>query len=324
MKPNNRIQWAVAVFAARESVGTLAECLSAVLASCSGKASSIDVLVNGNHALAEEFMKFTSAMEPTEEGPTIRVWFIPFGDKAHAWNEYVYKIWQPSDVAYFIDGYANIRRDALELIDAGLRQAPFSLAASGVPTIGRSASALRTAMLTEGGIHGNLYALKGETMSMVKETGFRLPLGLYRTDPVLGAAINYGFDPVANTWNTNRILVHPGATWYVHPGVWWRPKDLLAQFRRILRQAQGHLENRAVHEHMTIDRRAPRFLPSDVSELVSRWIKGHPRKAMKMFVRHPLTSIAAWKLRKPRDWSGASKTPSLLIEKRFSSHIGTH
>jgi hypothetical protein len=303
--------WAVAIFAARESIETLTACVRSAHTACGSKVAAIDVLVNGNAPLAEQAARIRLKGFDARN-VIVRVWSIPVGDKAHAWNEYIHHIWESGQVTYFIDGYAEVRSDALSLLDEGLRSAPDSLGATGVPTSGRSANALRGKLLAEGGIHGNLYAIRGDVISALRQRVFRMPLGLYRTDSLIGAVLMFRLNPVQYDWDTKRVYVHPKATWHVRSSSWWTPKDLISQYRRKLRQAQGVLENRAFRDHLAVKRFSPETLPRSIDELVSRWIADHPRQAKRVFLTQPLTAYAARKLRKPRDWSGSASKSTLL------------
>ncbi|HEV2608905.1 MAG TPA: hypothetical protein VGU61_01460 [Noviherbaspirillum sp.] len=317
-----RHDWTVAIFAARETAGTLASCLQAALKSCGSRRTVIDVLVNGNRALADQFSEYVDEFRrrrmdnQTTDNAVVRVWFIPFGDKAHAWNVYLHTIWPGGDVGYFIDGYVQVRPDAFLLLDEGLTTTTGALGATGIPTSGRSARNLASQMLTEGGMHGNLHAIRGSAISNLKQTGFRLPLGLYRTDSLIGAVLMFRLDPAKNEWDPKRVFVHPQVTWHVASASLWTLKDLSAQYKRKLRQAQGALENRAVREHLAIGKRDPVLLPRTTNELVNRWLAAHPEQATQAFVSQPLTFYAARKLRQHRDWSIADLPPVLAYEFR--------
>jgi hypothetical protein len=304
-------RWSVAIFAARESLATLTGCISAAVGACKHANAVIDVLINGNRKLAEQTTQFANSGVSIPENVILRIWFIPAGDKAHTWNEYVHRIWN-GGMAYFIDGYAEVREDALSLMDKGLHETPTALGATGVPTSGRSAAALRRLMLKEGGIHGNLYAIREPIMASLKQRGFRLPLGLYRTDALIGAVLVYRLDPSQNTWDMARMFVHPEATWHVQQTGIWKPKDIWAQYKRKLRQAQGILENRAVRQHLAMEKLSPEALPRTVSELVGKWIGDRPKEAWNIFLKQPLTLYAACKLRQSRDWSHTDSPPVLL------------
>jgi hypothetical protein len=307
--------WAVAIFAARETPAVLADTVRAAVAACAGRRATIDVLINGNPALAEQFAAHsrTLAQALASDACTLRIWSIAAPDKAHTWNEYVYRIWDTDSTAFFIDGYARVKPDALTAIDRRLAATPEAMGATGVPSCGRSAARLRALMLREGGIHGNLYAVTGDSMRAIRAAGFRLPLGLYRTDPMLGAALAYRLDPARHEWQPNRIVVEGGATWDVDGISELTYKNVTGYFKRRLRQAQGDLENRALREHMTVKRLSPSQLPQTAQEMVFGWLRAQPAQARSLFLKRPTTWYAARKLRAARDWSATRVAPKLLL-----------
>lgn len=312
------MQWSVAIFSSRETLQTLASSIDAILAATKEVPATIDLIVNGDRGVANDVARYTETLHPAERARTVlRVWFVSVADKAHAWNQYIHEIMPPSDLGFFVDGYARVMPDALKLISDGLGATPQALAGSGVPTIGRSSRKQTELMLRGGGIHGNLYAVRGGFLALLRTSGFRLPLGLYRTDGVLGAVIFFALDPAINDWDPSRILVHSGATWTIRPVSWRNPADIRTHFRRIARQAQGVLENLAVREHLAIQKKSPQSLPRTSADLVWSWITTFPRAAFGTFVRNPLCLLAAQKLRCPRDWSAALVSPLLINQSTF-------
>ena len=310
--------WAIAVFTARETVDTLIGCISAAIAACEGRNADFDILVNGNPKLALDTGKALGALALSPQH-TIKVWSIPFGDKAHAWNEYIERIWEPSGLAFFIDGYAEVNPDALSLIEQGMGDNPLLLGATGVPTCGRSASSLRSQMLSEGGIHGNLYAIRGAVVQSLRETKSLLPLGLYRTDSLLGAMLNFQLDPAQHEWDPMRIHVQDRATWFVAATPWWKPNNIKGQFKRRLRQSQGTLENLAVRNHLAVLKRPPSAMPRTINQLVNDWLDADPARAKQTFMRDPLSLYAARKLRAPRDWTSANLLPVKVFERNAAT-----
>lgn len=291
---------------------TLGACIRAAMLACQGRAFTIDVLVNGNRLLAEEAAEFVSNLPGVARSDAVRLWFVPLGDKAHTWNEYVHQIGPRNATTFFVDGYAEVRPDAFALIDEGIMNSPDALGATGVPTCGRSAKSLREEMINDGGIHGNMYALSADAMNEIQKTGFRLPLGLYRTDPLIGAVLMFRFAPSKFSWDRSRILVHPQATWFVKQDSIWSSGKLIGQFKRRMRQAQGRLENRAVREHLSIGRRAPETIERTINGLINQWIAAQPAQAARLFWVHPLTYLAAHKMKQEKDWSGAEAPAQLL------------
>lgn len=309
---------AIAIIASREDVTTLKNCIDAVIRACKGQPAVVDVLVNGNPPLAEALAKTPIACF---EGCQVRVWRIVQGDKAHAWNEYVHRIWPGHGNAVFIDGYVEVSENALDALENALAASSQAWAATGVPTSGRSAARAREVMLREGGFQGNLHAIRAHAMHALRARGIRLPLGLYRTDSLISAFLILGLDPAVNWWDRQRIAVEPGAVWSVRElgRITWH--SLVSQWKRMLRQAQGHLENRATREHLTIRRLAPELLPATARELVNTWIAEQGPQARRLFLQRPLCAYAAWRLRPGRDWSAAALAPVLVANTDSSAVV---
>jgi hypothetical protein len=304
--------WSVAILAARESAATLSRAITAALAACHPHEAIVDVLVNGNPALAQETAALAARGAFPCSSNMLRIWSTPAGDKAHAWNQYVHDIWPGGDIVFFVDGYAEVRPDAFAALSRRLAAAPDALGVTGVPSAGRSAAGQREYMLRHGGFHGNMHALSGNALETLRKKGIRLPLGLYRTDSLIGAALLLQLAPESNKWDTSRIVVAGDATWDVQGLASLTLKNVLSQVKRRLRQAQGELENRAVREHLSVRRLPLEQLPGTAHELVNRWVSEQRGQAWRMYLRNPFCLHAAYKLRRGRDWSQAQTPPALL------------
>lgn len=301
--------WAVAIIASRERVDTL---ISTVLASLDAtpETTLTDVLVNGNAALAQNMAVWAASAGPA--GRHIRIWSISQGDKAHAWNEYVHRIWPAGRTVFFLDGYARPRPDGLRRLANSLARQPDAFGATGVPSSGRSAPTLRAAMLKTGGFHGNMHAIPVHAMNGLRAAGFRLPLGLYRTDSMIGAVLMFALDPTTQQWQPTRIIVNGEATWDVPGQSDLTIQNILSQFKRRMRQAQGDLENRAARDHFAVRCQPINQIATTSRELVLNWIAAHPEEARRLYRGNPLRWRAAVKMRRHQDWSAAERPPMLL------------
>jgi len=307
------VPWSIAILSSRESPEVLAATIEAAAAAVNRQMAMLDVMVNGNLALAEAAASYVADRRAAPSaGLAIRVWYVAVGDKSHAWNSYLHNIWPGGDPTFFIDGYARVQPDALKLIADGLAGAPAALAGSGVPTVGRSAKALRERMLREGGAHGNLYALRAATIERLRSSGFRLPLGLYFTDPLLQSAICFDLDPARGDWSWSRIFVHPTATWTFRPLDWRRPADLRAYLKRRVRQTQGQLEKLAYNYHFVTRRAAPESLPETAEQMVAAWRAASPKQAQQAMLRNPMLLLGLRRLHQVCRLSGTEQPPRLL------------
>lgn len=309
--PCGDVAWAVAIFASRETPEELRATLDATLVAAQ-KPTLIDVLINGNDVLAAAFSERLDATAGGGKGAMVRVWSIGVGDKANAWNQYVHRIWSAGSCVFFMDGYVRPDPDALALLEAGMESAPDVLGATGIPRAGNSAARQRRQMLEKGGLHGNLYCLRRETMAVIKKTPFHLPLGIYRTDSILGAALKFNLDPAHNQWKPERVQVNPDAGWDTRTKNWWRLSDIKSQMKRILLQARGDLENRAFRHRFAIEKSPLPALPRTASALVLGWAASCPDDARQIIRRNVFSGWALKKLKNPRDWEGANDAPRLV------------
>jgi len=291
------VRWSVAVTASRENPDTLAATLDAILVALHGNCAVVDLLVNGNPALARECADLAGALRRLGEGQQVRVWSIAAGDKANAWNQYMHALWPGSDVGFFVDGYARPAEDALERLAGDLHRNRHVLSATGVPGYGRSAARLRQQLLAEGGVHGNLFAVRGQVITAFRERGFRVPIGMYRVDSLLGAVLAFGLDPSRSQWDRSRLYVDPDVTWHAPTLSMFRPADVRTQLRRVMRQSRGVLETRAVREHLAVRKRLPESLPTTNSELVMSWLQSSAARRLEVLRLSPLSLLTIREVR---------------------------
>jgi len=292
--------WSIAVFSSRETPDVLCRTVQAIEAAVDQRIATLDVMVNGNSALAEVVRQRVLDGSHTAARLRTRVWYLETKDKSHAWNCFVHNIWSGGDPTFFVDGYAHVHADALELVAQGLAAAPGALAGSGVPTVGRSARSLREEMSRVGGAHGNLFALRGTVLMRLRASKFRLHLALYRTDALLTSAICFNLEPQQAEWDGSRIFVHPTASWDFRPLDWRRPVDLLAYLKRFARRSQGELEKMAYKHHFVSRRASIESLPETAAEMVSAWRNACSRESRKAIMRNPMLLLGLRKLRRSK------------------------
>jgi hypothetical protein len=303
----------VAVFTAREDRSTLERTVRAAsLAAAHFKAAVIDVLVNGNPVLAEAFR---GSAHDLPGNVALRLWSFSKPDKANTWNVYVHSVVPDVALSFFVDGYAAVDVNSLVDMHAAFSGNPQALAISGVQSMGPSAKTLLRRQLSAGGICGNLYALPAETIRRIRSSSFRMPLGIYRTDPSLGAALCFNLDPSQNDWNPARLLTVPSAGFQYRAPRPWRFADWRALLRRRLRQARGMLESRALRQHFEVDRRSPSELPSTAFDLVTRWCDSQQAECRQLLRRSPIVKLAYRQLLKDGPPSFSTDAGTLLVTK---------
>ena len=307
-----KAHWAVVIFASRESVCELVNTVRAARIAA-GQRPKIDIIVNGNSALAFAVAeKFTTEPSPLLCGH-FRVWFLSVADKANAWNEYIRHIWSGETISFFIDGYVRLNPDAISLLGGGVALASEALGGTGVPKITTKVDSSGQPSFARG-FHGNFCCIKGSAMEEMRRRHIALPFGLYRVDSLMGAFLNIGLDS-SNAWVENRILVHPAASWQTDQKLWWHFGDIGAQIKRVFRQSRGVLENFAVRDHLRTRKQSPESLPATASELVLSWALRCPDQAAAVFRRNPLTRWTITRIRHPPIDQGSHTPPQLLASR---------
>jgi hypothetical protein len=295
--------WSLAIFSSRESASQLVDVVGAAARAERGEATlTVDLLVNGNQQLADEMQGTLASAGEWSRGTTVRLWAVPQPDKAETWNRYLHTLMPASDLAFFMDGYVTLEREALARMADAMRRRPHALAASCVPRVGPSAEALRRHFEREGGgFHGNLYVFAASTCSMLRATGFRLPAGIYRNDSALGAALAFNFEPARHSWRWDRIVLVPDARYSVPVAHPLRFADLKGLLKRRLRQAQGSLEKRALKAHLNRDRRPAWAWSVTSRQLILDWAAAHPDEVRTLPWEDPLAWITLRRIRRAED-----------------------
>jgi len=304
--------WSAVVFARNEAT-QLAGTLQALSACVGAVPLHLTVILNG----ATDGSDAVAIAAARASGLACRVYAIPFADKSHAINCFLHSLRPPAETYFFVDGYAAVHPDALTLLAEALARRPHAHAAAAVPSTGRSAAALRRAMLDSPGLHGSLFALRRPFVERLVATGLRLPIGLYRGDGLLGAIVQHDLDARGSPWDTARIAVQPEASWWAPRSKIWSPSDLRRQWQRMIRQAQGRMESRAIRE--VIRQGGFTALPATVQELVLGWIAQDPAGRVPRPWRDPMETLA---LRALRRWAAPAEEalqPILLFERAGAS-----
>lgn len=292
--------WAVSIYSSRESPELLLQTVEAAVQACTGRQAVVDLVVNGHDALARCIAEAIAARRPSL-GALLRIWSVPLGDKANAWNEYLHRLAPRASTYFFLDGYVHAAADSLAALHAALQGRPGALGATGVPKVGFSAALTANEMRRAGGLHGNLYALRDTAVDELRRLGWRLPLGLYRNDSTLGAALSFGLNLYPREWRAlERIALCEQVHWSVPTLSWWRPADLRAHWRRRVRQAQGELELAALRERYSRRRVPFEDLPQTATELVQDWMDRCPGEARALLGRSRFARQAWMQLQQPR------------------------
>ncbi|MGB3407808.1 MAG: glycosyltransferase family 2 protein [Jannaschia sp.] len=172
----------IAVLAHNEEAD-IGRCLTSILGQDGfGPDDRVTVLENGSTDRTAEIVEGIAAGDPR-----VRLVRIALGDKANAWDVYVFRESRaiPAETHVFMDGDVTMRPGSLLSMQETLAAHPDALAVSSLPFGGRTASSWRDRILTHHGLPGNLYALRDATVDRLRDGAWCLPVGYIGDDTFL-------------------------------------------------------------------------------------------------------------------------------------------
>lgn len=249
----------VAVFAHNESRRIIA-CLEALRLSPLLPDTVCYVIANGctddTVALATEYAR--TAL-------WVKVIDLKIGDKANAWNYFVHEIAAEAKSYFFTDGDCQIESGALQYLEECLLSDPHINAVSGIPSPRNlSLGIFRSAITSEGGLAGNLYALSQDFITRVRAKHMRLPHGLIGDDSLVGALALWNLDPTTQ-WNHNLARVAPSATFRYESVLLASLYDPMFYVRRLKRYSLRHFQNQLIRPR--IKQQGLQALPCHINTL---------------------------------------------------------
>ena len=235
---------------------------------------------------------------------------------------YFEHIWPEVDVCFFADGYVQPWKASFLHLSRALTDSPEAVASSAIPTIGFFANKQSRFQIRNRGINGNLFALNKDVISRLRESGFRLPRGLYRTDPLIQMAIKFDFKPSEQPHNPNRVVVVESASYERGALSLFKWADLKKQFNRYLRQRQGDIESMALRRLFRTRGFKVTDLQETVRELLINWAESSKCEWRMAVLRNPLRLLALRRVSSMQDMTVGSEQPELAATVGWQD--GTH
>jgi glycosyltransferase involved in cell wall biosynthesis len=171
--------WSVCIFAHNEE-RLLPRCLGACDRAAAGGDYVVHIIENGSRDGTARVARALAAADPR-----VRVHELALADKSNAWNHYVHKIAGAAEMHVFIDGDVRPAAGAFEALARAFSEAPSLYAAAALPASGRSRRRWATRLYMKNYLSGNLYALRGETIGLLRDRNIRLPVGAVGEDGVI-------------------------------------------------------------------------------------------------------------------------------------------
>jgi glycosyltransferase involved in cell wall biosynthesis len=216
----------VAMFARNEE-RHIVNALTHVTAACPDATDlRIHVLINGCTDGTQQVVERYAATHP-EVVPVV----LPFGDKANAWNTYVYDLADDSPVHFFTDGDVTCSPRALTLMQETLLNTAGATAIAGMPLSGRNRLTYQRYVRQWHWLFGNLYAATTVQLSKLRSHGVRLPVGLWGNDHFISKFMAADSLPEGTyAWTQNIFRADAG---FVFASLdWFRPRDMVLYWRR--------------------------------------------------------------------------------------------
>lgn len=260
--------WSIVVFASNEQA-RVADNLTAIAKAADGVRAHLTVIINGSsdktlNTSMETLSVFSIAKN---------IYVIPVACKWNAMNAFIHEIRPQARTYFFVDATAAIEPQTFAVLNRALDDRPEITAVSGLPRNGRSAKHMQD----KGDGLGQVFAVRCAFLNDLVKRGRRIPVGLYRGDGLLIGYINFETNGVAHRTPQQRITTIFSAGWYIRPLSPLSLYDYKRWYNRLIRQAQGRLENQAWNTIIWTE--GFDALPRFGNEMILTWLKTHrPRK----------------------------------------------
>ncbi len=255
--------------------------IGALDAAAAGAPYQAHILVNG---CTDDTLLVAKSLASAD--PQITVHELPVGDKANAWNDYVFRIAPDASAHIFLDGDIIPSVNAIAALDKSLHDNPCAYGAAALPVTGRSQRNWATRLYVNRYLSGNLYGLSAEALSTFRQHNLRLPFGAKGEDGLITYIFLTNFLGGKDDTHHDRIVTSDGATFeFESLRLNWR--DAKTYHRRLLRYSERHFQKSILYG--LLKKHGIKAMPDNVSELYT------PERVAQLRPRpHPIDFIYDW------------------------------
>ena len=267
----------ICIFAYNEE-RLLPHSIGALDAAAAGIPYHTHILVNG---CTDDTLLVAKSMASAD--PRITVHELPVGDKANAWNEYVFRIAPESSAHIFLDGDIIPSANAIAALGKSLHDHPDAYGAAALPITGRSQNRWAARLYANKYLSGNLYALSDKALAIFRQQDLRLPFGAKGEDGLITYIFLTDFQGGEDDSCQNRIVVSDEAT-FEFESLKLKWHDVKIYHRRLQRYSERHFQKNILYR--ILKKHGLKAMPDNVSELytLDRIAQLRPRQ-------HPLDYI---------------------------------
>jgi glycosyltransferase involved in cell wall biosynthesis len=252
------MSWSVCVFARNEE-RLLPHCLAALGPAAAGGAFVAHVMVNGS---TDGTARVAGALAAAD--PRLRVHEIALGDKANAWNDYVHRISGTAAMHVFIDGDVRPSAGAFAGLAKAFASETRAYGVAALPAAGRTRRGWAKKLFEGGWLSGNLYAVTGTALSLIKERGIRMPVGAYGEDGLLSYLFLTDLRGGADDSHKQRIAIADDA-FFEFDSLGANARDVEIYRRRLRRYSQRYVQNQILYP--ILKARGVAAMPADIREI---------------------------------------------------------
>ena len=249
----------VAIFAHNEE-RRIARCLESLTWAARDPSSiQVKVLINGSTDRTEEIVSGWAQSHPNVE-PVV----ISLGDKANAWNEYVYSSLPLDRNHYFLDGDCWLPPFTLDVLeDEFTHGAPLCVA----PLPFNVSDSLREFLTRFSLPCGTMYGLSADFLRRLIAANIRMPIGFIGDDNLIASLVHSDLDDHFGNYDRSRVRIVDRVGPVAHrPGV---REAFRLQRHRLRRYALRRVQMELLNVH--VRKFGLRALPATAQELSRHW-----------------------------------------------------
>jgi glycosyltransferase involved in cell wall biosynthesis len=253
------MSWSICIFA-HNKADTLARTVSALYDAAAGSAYVVHIMENGS---TDDTLDMARALAAAI--PTVTVHASDYADKASAWNDYVHRFAPVgADMHIFLDGDTRPCRAAFKALALALETSSRAWASAGLPASGRSRMRWTRTLYTERWLSGNLYALRGATIAMLRTRKIWLPAGLLGEDGLISYLMHTEMRGGEDDTHRERIAIAAGA-FFEFDELQPTLHDFAVLRDRIWRITHRRLQNEILYP--MLKREGVAAMPRDISDI---------------------------------------------------------
>ncbi|MEM1145228.1 MAG: glycosyltransferase [Pseudomonadota bacterium] len=251
-------QYAIVMFAHNEAAN-LAASVDAVHKTTDHQLDQFIVLANG---CTDATVEIAKELKERLDFSQMDVVELERADKCNAWNTYVHYMAKSAMAChFFVDADVRFSTGAFPKMMKGLDDASSNVnVIGGMPLSGRNVTYYQQLLRERSCFFGNLYGMHPRFLDRLRETGFRLPIGLNWIDSFLTKAANtdlgFGRENLPE-----RVISLEGVGFEFTSLSPLRPSDFRLYWNRIARYELGKLQE------VTLDELPPSEWPADMDEI---------------------------------------------------------